>query len=174
MLLILYHRISALGERILTLERTVSEYDDHHFITFPVFLSIDTTSRGFENPSPSNGSGSHHADNVSKKRRLEEVSYPKDSSQSPLDSCPIGSTTHHAEQARVVIQAELEGNERMDRERQSILKSALQFVDVMAQGRGASDKSSPSLEVCREDYQDHVASIAPSPELFYMLLPGTI
>jgi len=133
---------------------------------------IDIISRGFENSSPSNASGSHHAENYSKKRRLDQFSCSKDSSQSPLDSCPIESTTHHAVQARVIIQGELEGNERMDRERQSILKSALQFVDVMAQGKGASDKSSPSLEVRREDCQDNTASFAPSPELLYMLLPG--
>lgn len=73
-----------------------------------------------------------------------------------------------------MIQGELVGNERMDRERQSILKSALQFVDVMAQGRGASDKSSPSLDVSSEDLQDGIGSITPSPELLYMLLPGKL
>jgi hypothetical protein len=120
-------------------------------------------------------SGSHHAENQSKKRRLEQVSTSKESSQSPLDSCcPIGSTTHHAEQARAVIQGELEGNERMDRERQSILKSALQFVDLMAQGKGTSDNSSPSLDVCHEKSQDETFSIKPSPELLYMLLPGNV
>ncbi|CAG7991572.1 unnamed protein product [Penicillium salamii] len=158
--------ISALGERVLNLERTVSEYD-HCPLTKDALVNI---SRGYENSSPSNASYSRESH--SKKRRLDQISGPKTSPQSPHDVCAIGSTTHHAEQARAVIQGELIGNERMDRERQSILKSALQFVDVMAQGRGASDKSSPSLDVCSEDLQDGNGSITPSPELLYMLLPA--
>lgn len=138
--------------------------------TFPCSL-IDIISRGYEHPSPSSASASR-GDTHSKKRRLDQISCPKSSPQSPLDICSIGSTTHHAEQARAVIQGELNGNERMDRERQSILRSALQFVDVMAQGRGVSDKSSLSLDVSCGDLLDENASIAPSPELFYMLLPG--
>ena len=142
------------------------------FQLFHLRSSIDIITRGYEHSSPSNTSASR-GENYSKKRRLDQISCPKSSPQSPLEICAIGSTTHHAEQARAVIQGELNGNERMDRERQSILRSALQFVDVMAQGRGISDKSSPSLDVCGGDLLDESASIAPSPELFYMLLPGT-
>lgn len=61
----------------------------------------------------------------------------------------------------------------MDYARQAILKSALQFVDVMAQGRGTSDKSSSSLDVSSEDLRNYNGPLAPSPELFYMLLSGT-
>ncbi|CAG7951033.1 unnamed protein product [Penicillium olsonii] len=166
-LLIGYDRISALGERVLTLERTVSEYDLPSSTIDALFSN--TIFRGYEHPSPSTNS-TGRGENYSKKRRLDQLSSTKTSPQSPHNVCDIGSTTHHAEQARAVIQGELIGNERMDLERQSILKSALQFVDVMAQGRGASDKNSPSLDVCSEDLQDGNQSITPSPELLYMLL----
>lgn len=61
----------------------------------------------------------------------------KEASKSPLSSGPVvtpDESTHHAEQARVIIQSELDGNERMNRERQAILKSALEFVNSMARG----------------------------------------
>ncbi|KAJ5794629.1 transcriptional regulator family: Fungal Specific TF [Penicillium paradoxum] len=143
--------ISALGERVLTLERALSE--------------------SIENTSPSNVSSHLDAEPTSKKRKLDQVSRGEHTSPSARDECAIGSTTHHAEQARVVIQGELDGNEHMDRERKSILRSALQFVDVMAQGKATNtDKFSPFEMPC-EYAQDIHSSITPSPELFYMLLP---
>lgn len=126
-------------------------------------------SRGNDRLGTSNTLGSH-GETDPKKRRLDQTPCSKSAPQSPLD---IGSTTHHAEQARAVIQGELKGNERMDYERQAILKSALEFVDVMAQGRGTSDKSSWSLDVSSEDLRNYNGPLAPSPELFYMLLSGT-
>lgn len=108
-----------------------------------------------------------------KKRKLDLGPRVENSSQSAHNDLAIGSTTHQAEQARVVIQGELDGNERMDRERQSILRSALQFVDNMAQGKTTNlDKSSP-LEVPLASSEEVLSSIDPSPELLYMLLPGT-
>ncbi|KAJ5360292.1 transcriptional regulator family: Fungal Specific TF [Penicillium concentricum] len=144
------NRISALGERLLNLERTVSE--------------------GIENSSPSNVVDHYDRGIPSKKRRLDHVSHIKHASQSPRDESSIGSTAHHAEKARAVIQGELDGNDRMDRERKAILRSALQFVDVTAQRRTSiTDKSSP-LEAPLEDSQHTGPFIAPSPELLYMLL----
>lgn len=100
------------------------------------------------------------------------MSHIEGASQLAGDECAIGSSTHHAEKARVVIQGELDGNEHMDRERKAILRSALQFVDVTGQRRTSiTDKSSP-LEVPQEDLQHVGPFIAPSPELLYMLLPG--
>lgn len=100
------------------------------------------------------------------------MSHIEGASQLAGDECAIGSSTHHAEKARVVIQGELDGNEHMDRERKAILRSALQFVDVTGQRRTSiTDKSSP-LEVPQEDLEHVGPFIAPSPELLYMLLPG--
>ncbi|KAJ5958683.1 transcriptional regulator family: Fungal Specific TF [Penicillium vulpinum] len=140
--------ISALGERLLTLERTVSE--------------------GIENITPPSVADYHDRDTPSKKRRLDHVSRIEYASQSPRDD--IGSTTHHAEKARGVIQGELDGNERMDRERKAILRSALQFVDITGQRRTSITDRSWPLELPHEDFQHAGPFIAPSPELVYMLL----
>ncbi|KAJ9488692.1 hypothetical protein VN97_g4612 [Penicillium thymicola] len=143
--------ISALGERLLTLERTVSE--------------------GIENIISPNVANYHDTGAPSKKRRLDPVSYIEGASQLARDECSIGSAIHHVEKARVVIQGELDGNEHMDRERKAILRSALQFVDVAGHRRTSiTDKPSP-LEVPQEDLQHVGPFIAPSPELLYMLLP---
>lgn len=160
-------RVSGLGERVLSLERTLSEYD--YSVQGCLGWKLTSHSRENDQSSTSNATVSHE-ETSSKRRRLDQPSCSQSSPQSSLD---IGSTTHHAEQARAVIQGELKGNERMDYERQAILKSALQFVDAMAQGRGTSDKSSPSLDVSSEDLRYYSGPLAPSPELFYMLLSGT-
>ncbi|KAF9250538.1 transcriptional regulator family: Fungal Specific TF [Penicillium roqueforti] len=142
--------ISALGERLLTLERTVSE--------------------GIENRIPSNVTDHYDGNMPSKKMRLEHASPIEGTPQPTQNECAIGSATHLAEKARIVIQGELDGNECMDRERKAILRSALQFVDVTGQRRSSiTDKFSP-LEVSHEDFHDG-PFIAPSPELLYMLLP---
>lgn len=100
------------------------------------------------------------------------MSHIEGASQLAGDECAIGSATHHAEKARVVIQGELDGNERMDRERKAILRSALQFVDATGHKRTSiTDKPSP-LEMPQEDLQHVGPFIAPSPELLYMLLLG--
>jgi hypothetical protein len=123
---------------------------------------------------PSNVADLNDRDTPSKKRRLDHASCIEGASQSAQNECASGPTTHHAEKARVVIQGELDGNERMDRERKAILGSALQFVDITGQRRNSvTDKSSP-LEVPHEDFQHDGPFITPSPELLYMLLPGTI
>jgi hypothetical protein len=110
----------------------------------------------------------------SKKRRLGTVSPAPDASRSPRGTRPIVLTpeesTHHAEQARVVIQGELDGNLCMDRERQSILRSALEFVGCMTQARASNPDE--VVPVVPRDHQDTTPFTSPSPELFYMLLQG--
>lgn len=121
----------------------------------------------------SNVADPNDRDTPSRKRRLDDAWCIEGASQSAQNECAVGATTHHAEKARVVIQGELDGNERMDCERKAILRSALQFVDITGQRRtSVTDKSSP-LEVAHEDFQHDGPFIAPSPELLYMLLPGT-
>ncbi|OQE40043.1 hypothetical protein PENCOP_c006G00166 [Penicillium coprophilum] len=142
--------ISALGERLLNLEKPV-----------PV---------GIGNGNPSNVADSYDGSTPSKKRRRDQVSHRKYASQFPRDERAFGSTTHHAEKARAVIQGEIDGNDHMDRERKAILRSALQFVDVIGQRRtSVTDKCSP-LEAPLEDFRHEGPFIAPSPELLYMLL----
>ncbi|CAG8895942.1 unnamed protein product [Penicillium egyptiacum] len=143
--------ISTIGERLLTLERTVSE--------------------GIENIIPSDVADLDDGDTPSKrKRRLDHPARIEGTSQSAQNECAIGPTIHHAEKARAVIQGELDGNEHMDRERKAILRSAMQFVDITGQRRtSVTDKSSP-LEA-HEDFQRAGPFITPSPELLYMLLP---
>ncbi|KGO77990.1 hypothetical protein PITC_025180 [Penicillium italicum] len=115
-----------------------------------------------------------HRHAPSKKRRLDHVSHLEAASQQAQNECAIGSATHYAEKARVVIQGELDGNENMDRERKAILKSALQYVDITGQRRTSITDISSPLEVSHEDFQHAGPFIAPSPELLYMLLPEPI
>jgi hypothetical protein len=99
----------------------------------------------------------------------------KEASKSPLSSCPVvtpDESTHHAEQARVIIQSELDGNERMNRERQAILKSALEFVNSMARGANSGPDEAPTFDVPHGECANIPESIEPSPELLYMLLRG--
>ncbi|KAJ5867686.1 hypothetical protein N7534_002239 [Penicillium rubens] len=119
----------------------------------------------------SNVADPNDRDTPSRKRRLDDAWCIEGASQSAQNECAVGPTTHHAEKARIVIQGELDGNERMDCERKAILRSALQFVDITGQrGTSVTDKSSP-LEIVHEDFQHDGPFIAPSPELLYMLLP---
>lgn len=80
-------------------------------------------------------------------------------------------STHHAEHARAVFQGELEGNESMNIERQSILRSALDFVSAMTQGKVSNAEEGLQSEV-RDDCQVLPEFTAPPPEIFYMLLKG--
>lgn len=170
-MLIKHNRISALGERVLSLERALSEYDHDPSFIFIVQLS-DFLVRNIEDLSSHNGSNQRDREPSSKKRKRDHFSRLESASNSARDDCSIGSTTHHAEQARVVIQGELDGNERMDLERKSILRSALQFVDVMAQGKTSNPDKSAPLDMPCEYPEDPPSSITPSAELLYMLLPG--
>lgn len=110
-----------------------------------------------------------------KKRKLDHVVSAKETPKSPLSNCPVvtpDESTHHAEHARVIIQSELDGNERMNRERQAILKSALEFVNSMARGADSASDEAPTFDVPHDDCPDIPESIEPTPELLYMLLRG--
>ncbi|KAJ5379996.1 uncharacterized protein N7496_002424 [Penicillium cataractarum] len=150
--------ISSLGERLLRLEKAVSGPHDT------------------ENSCPSNGVYQTEIDVYSKKRKLDHVVSAKETPKSPLSNCPVvtpDESTHHAEHARVIIQSELDGNERMNRERQAILKSALEFVNSMARGADSPSDEAPTFDVPHDDCPDIPESIEPTPELLYMLLRGT-
>ena len=112
-----------------------------------------------------------------KRRKLHQAHLANDVSDSSRgQSTTIVSpddSSHHAEQARVIIQSELEGNDGMNSERQSILRSALGLVNTLANGRNPSFDDGPLLEVPEGDgYEDMTQSLAPTPELLYMLLRG--
>ncbi|OJJ48592.1 hypothetical protein ASPZODRAFT_150788 [Penicilliopsis zonata CBS 506.65] len=79
-------------------------------------------------------------------------------------------SSHRAEQAKAIIQTELEGNDRMDQERRSILQSALDLVGTLPPGRTSSPHTGLSSELPPEDCRDMPESITPPPELLYMLL----
>lgn len=81
-------------------------------------------------------------------------------------------SAHHAEKARVIIQSELEGNDCMNAERQSILKSALGFVNTLANGRTSLPDDEPSFDIPDEDCEESPQSLAPTPEMLYMILRG--
>lgn len=130
-----------------------------------------------ENSSPSNGVYQSEIDVYSKKRKLDHIVSAKETPKSPLSNCPAvtpDESTHHAEHARVIIQSELDGNERMNRERQAILKSALEFVNSMARGADSPSDEAPTFDVPHDDCPDIPESIEPTPELMYMLLRGTV
>jgi hypothetical protein len=130
-----------------------------------------------ENSSPIHGAYQNDVDAKPKKRKLDHVVSAKETPQSPLSTCPVvtpDESTHHAEQARVIIQSELDGNERMNRERRAILKSALEFVNSMAQGTDSTSDDSRALpDDSHGDCPEIPESIEPSPELLYMLIRGT-
>ncbi|CEO59928.1 hypothetical protein PMG11_04578 [Penicillium brasilianum] len=147
--------ISSLGERLLRLEKAVSRPEDT------------------ENCSPSNGVYQPEVDVHSKKRKLDHAISAKESPNSPLSNCPVvtpDESAHHAEHARVIIQSELDGNERMNRERQAILRSALDFVNSMARGADSASDEASTFDEPRGVCPDIPESIEPTPELLYMLL----
>lgn len=128
-----------------------------------------------ENISPTHGVYQHDIDVQPTKRKLDHVVSAKEIPKSPLSSCPVvtpDESTHHAEHARVIIQSELDGNERMNRERQAILKSALKFVNSMAQGTDSPSDDGLALDVSHGDCPEIPESIEPTPELLYMLVRG--
>ncbi|KAJ5089566.1 transcriptional regulator family: Fungal Specific TF [Penicillium argentinense] len=134
------------------------------------FVTQESTSRSL---SPVNGAAHGDEERHSKKRKVDPVSNLQDVSRSPHSSCTVvtpDESTHHAEQARAVFQGELEGNESMDRERQSILRSALDFVNTMAQNRASNiDEGLPS-EIAPDGCENPAQFTPPSPEICFMLL----
>ncbi|KAJ5983496.1 transcriptional regulator family: Fungal Specific TF [Penicillium waksmanii] len=146
--------ISTLGERLLRLESAISH-------------PHETT----ESTSPSHSVNQGEEDRGLKRRRLDVVSHLQNASKSPHSSCTVvtpDESTHHAEQAKAVFQGELEGNESMNLERQSILRSALDFVSAMTQGRVSNLEEGVQSEV-RDDSPIVTEFTAPPPEIFYML-----
>lgn len=126
-----------------------------------------------------NVQGSRSTDNndqaPSKRRKIQHTHLVNAVSDSPRSQCTIPSpddSAHHAEQARAIIQSELEGNDGMNVERQSILKAALGLINTLASGRTSNPDDKPSLEVPDEDCEEPPQSLAPSPELLYMMLRG--
>ncbi|KAF3388720.1 hypothetical protein F1880_004340 [Penicillium rolfsii] len=110
---------------------------------------------------------------TTRKRKQDHIGSGRETPKSPLSNCPVvtsDESTHHAEQARVIIQCELEGNERMNRERQAILKSALEFVNSIAQGTDSTSDDDLALEIPQGDCPGTPESIEPTPELLYMLI----
>ncbi|KAJ5596624.1 transcriptional regulator family: Fungal Specific TF [Penicillium hetheringtonii] len=129
-----------------------------------------------ESISPPYGANQPEEDRGHKRRRLDVVSHLQDVSKSPHSSCTVvtpDESTHHAEQAKAVFQGQLEGNESMNLERQSVLRSALEFVNTMTiQGKPSNAEKSPSPET-REECQAAAEATAPPAEIFYMLLKET-
>ena len=129
-----------------------------------------------ESTSPTQGTNQHEEDRGLKRRRLDVVSHLQDS-KSPHSSCTVvtpDESSHHAEQAKAIFQGELEGNESMNLERQSVLRSALEFVSTMTiQGKPSNADESPPPDT-REECQAAVEFTAPPTEIFYMLLKGNM
>ncbi|KAJ5587208.1 transcriptional regulator family: Fungal Specific TF [Penicillium hispanicum] len=108
-----------------------------------------------------------------KRRKLDRASSVGHDIKSPRGTCPIvqpDESSHHAEQARFIIQSELEGNDSINYERQSVLKSAFEFVNTLANGKASPATDSPPLEAPHGGCSDITEPVPPSPELFYMLL----
>lgn len=169
--------ISSLGERLLRLEKAVSRPEEYVSTYHPVVRAAWLTLRdSTENCSPSNGVYQPEVDVHSKKRKLDHAISAKESPNSPLSNCPVvtpDESAHHAEHARVIIQSELDGNERMNRERQAILRSALDFVNSMARGADSASDDASTFDEPRSVCPDIPEPIEPTPELLYMLLRGT-
>lgn len=112
---------------------------------------------------------------ISKKRKLNHASEQKGANNnSPRGSYGIISpadSSHYAERAKVIIQSELEGNDSLKDERQSVLRSALDLVNSMAQKPTMVSEGMP-LELPDVDLPKSPEDISPNPELFYMLFQG--
>ncbi|KAF7713561.1 Fungal Zn(2)-Cys(6) binuclear cluster domain-containing protein [Penicillium ucsense] len=148
--------ICSLGERLLRLEKAVT-------------VPHKTRKR-----SPTSESWHVDLNDSSTKKRKSEHSTPGSgmSKSPPSQRCEMASdeTTHHAEQARVIIQSELDGNGGFNRERQMILKSALQFVNSLArQANAVSEEALSHNPLCDQD-TDSPRPCKPTSELLLMLL----
>ncbi|KAJ5775471.1 transcriptional regulator family: Fungal Specific TF [Penicillium nucicola] len=166
-------RDSTPGEGVLILEPAVSqpnEYAEGTSYRLAAWFN-DLHCSTLESPSSLHSKFRGHDDPPLKKPRLDAAS-TIGASRSPCGTRPITLTpedsTHHAEQARAVIQGELDGNQSMDRERQWILRSALDFVSSMTQARAS--KSDETIPEVSRGHQNVTELIPPSPELLYMLL----
>ncbi|CAG7987325.1 unnamed protein product [Penicillium salamii] len=80
-------------------------------------------------------------------------------------------SNYHATQAKSVIQIDLHNPQHISRERQSLLKSALQLVSSIAESEPRHNATSVREE-SRPLVSDHIIPQRPSRELLYMLLPG--
>jgi len=140
---------------------------------FGAFLTFQNSS---DDSSASYGEYQAETDVHSKRRKLDCTASAKEKSKSPLSNCPEvnpDESTHHAAHAWVIIQDELDGNECLNRERQAILKSALELVNSMARGTDLASDDGLALDGLHGDCSDVPESIEPTAELLYMLLRGT-
>ncbi|KAJ6134903.1 transcriptional regulator family: Fungal Specific TF [Penicillium capsulatum] len=160
-----YLRISSPGERLFQLDRTVAPGS-----AAPTFSHVtDLKPRSIQGSRSTNENDQAQP----KKRKIHHPQLSNDVAGSPRSQCTLPSpddSAHHAEQARAIIQSELEGNDCINDDRQSILKSALSFVNTLATGRTSNSDENPSLDIPDEDCQEPPKSLAPSPELLYMIL----
>ncbi|KAI2795116.1 hypothetical protein POX_a01721 [Penicillium oxalicum] len=154
--------ISSLGERLLRLEKAVTTPQKYNLSALAHKLSPNWESRQCD-----------LEDFPCKKRKYEHGTPGKGMSKSPPSQnsgVTSDESTHHAEQARVIIQTELDGNGGFNRERQAILKSALEVVNSLAQRNDSISEEALSLGGPCEVYDDIPRSCEPSQELLFMLL----
>ena len=124
---------------------------------FGAFLTFRNSS---DDSSASYGEYQAETDVHSKKRKLDHTASAKETKETskfPLSNCPEvnpDESTHHAEHAWVIIQDELDGNECLNRERQAILKSALELVNSMARGTDLASDDGLALDGLHGDCPD--------------------
>ncbi|KAF5855383.1 hypothetical protein ETB97_009333 [Aspergillus alliaceus] len=92
------------------------------------------------------------------------------------DSNPPIAQDHHAQQAKLVMQIEVDGRQvgrrHLDEERWKILQSDVKLVDRMSRGEHLDfQESLPSGGANRENLGADIPQSPPA-ELLYMLLPG--
>lgn len=77
-------------------------------------------------------------------------------------------SSHQTAEVRQLIQKELEHNDGMTKDRQNVLRSALDFIAGFTHAPHASQPNWNDL-----DLEDDVVFGSTAPEMLYMMLPGT-
>lgn len=145
----------------------------------PVYSStaipVLTTTSTSPNTPPDDTSGQEKATNQKRKRIESQRGRSPDTAAAAVAAEPTryqDNSTHHAQQARLVIQNEIDsrrdGKDCFSDERWKILQSAVKLVDKMSRGEQVVSQDTP---MPAPDPSIDVPSNPPA-ELLFMLLPG--
>lgn len=111
-----------------------------------------------------------------KRRKLDSHSNAEARNECNPAATPDNST-HHAQQAKLVIQIEVDGRRlgrrHLSNERRRIFESAVKLVDRMSRGEHLDFHESIASGESARELLDIDIPQAPPAEILYMLLPGT-
>ncbi|PLB45069.1 hypothetical protein P170DRAFT_513133 [Aspergillus steynii IBT 23096] len=109
------------------------------------------------------------AETLPQAKRLNQGSKYAEASSVPSLVTPPNESSHRTEDARQLIQNELEHNDGMAKDRKNVLRSALDFVSGFSHAPHASQPSWNDLDLAED-----LVFGSTAPEMLYMMLPGII